>query len=44
MSNCINVQINLLFIIVTSRGERVTEITDSSSNDWIYWHFGYKLS
>jgi hypothetical protein len=23
---------------------RVTKITGSRSVDWIYWHFGYKLS
>jgi hypothetical protein len=22
----------------------VTKITGSSSDDWIYWHFGYSLS
>jgi hypothetical protein len=22
----------------------VTKITGSSSDDWIYWHFGYKFS
>jgi hypothetical protein len=30
--------------IVTYRVVRVTKLTDSSSDDWIYWHFGYKFS
>jgi hypothetical protein len=29
---------------VTCRVIRVTKITGSSSDDWIYWHFGYTLS
>jgi hypothetical protein len=24
-------------------GGTVTKITGSSSDDWIYWHFGYKF-
>jgi hypothetical protein len=24
-------------------GVRVTKITGSSSDDWIYWHFGYSF-
>jgi hypothetical protein len=39
----------LLFIlscirIVTCRRVRVTIMTGSNSDDWIYWHFGYKFS
>jgi hypothetical protein len=30
--------------IVTCRAVRVRRITGSSSDDWIYWHFGYNLS
>jgi hypothetical protein len=30
--------------IVTCRGARIMKITGSGSDDWIYWHFGYKLS
>jgi hypothetical protein len=30
--------------IVTCRVVRVTKITGSRSDDWIYWHFGYSLS
>jgi hypothetical protein len=30
--------------IVTCRRVLVTVITRSSSDDWIYWHFGYNLS
>jgi hypothetical protein len=33
-----------LLNIVTCRGVRVTKKTGSSSDDWIYWHFGYSLS
>jgi hypothetical protein len=29
--------------IVTCRGVRVTTITGSSSDDWIYWQLGYTL-
>jgi hypothetical protein len=29
--------------IVTCRVARVTRMTGSSLDDWIYWHFGYKL-
>jgi hypothetical protein len=25
-------------------GVRVIKLTGSSSDDWIYWHFGYDLS
>jgi hypothetical protein len=28
----------------TCMGVGVTKITGSSSDDWIYWHFGYSLS
>jgi hypothetical protein len=28
---------------VTCRVARVTIKTGSSSDDWIYWHFGYSL-
>jgi hypothetical protein len=30
--------------IVTRRRVNVMIITGSSSDDWIYWHFGYNLS
>jgi hypothetical protein len=30
--------------IVTCTVVRVTKITGSSSDVWIYWHFGYTLS
>jgi hypothetical protein len=30
--------------IATCRMVRVTIVTGSSSDDWIYWHFGYKFS
>jgi hypothetical protein len=30
--------------IITCRVVRVTKITGPRSDDWIYWHFGYKLS
>jgi hypothetical protein len=30
--------------IVTCRVVRMTIMTGSSSDDWIYWHFGYKFS
>jgi hypothetical protein len=30
--------------IVTYRVVCVTKLTGSSSDDWIYWHFGYNLS
>jgi hypothetical protein len=30
--------------VQSSRGVCVTKITGSSSDDWIYWHFGYTLS
>jgi hypothetical protein len=35
---------NVLCNIFTCRVVRVTIITDSSSDDWFYWHFGYNLS
>jgi hypothetical protein len=31
----------LEYYIVTCRGVHVTKITGSSSDDWIYSHFGY---
>jgi hypothetical protein len=31
------------YYIVTCRG-RVTKIAGSRSDDWIYWHIGYKFS
>jgi hypothetical protein len=34
----------VLSILSRVGGERVTKITGSSSDDWIYWHFGYKFS
>jgi hypothetical protein len=30
--------------IVTCRMVRATKMTGSSSDDWIYWHLGYKFS
>jgi hypothetical protein len=30
--------------IFTCRGVRVTKISGSISDDWIYWHFGYTFS
>jgi hypothetical protein len=35
--------IELYLYIVTCIGVRVMKITVSRSDDWIYWHFGYKL-
>jgi hypothetical protein len=35
---------SLCHSIVTCRVVRVTKITGSSSDDWIYWHFGYSIS
>jgi hypothetical protein len=35
---------SLVLIILTRVWVRVTKITGSSSDDWIYWHFGYNLS
>jgi hypothetical protein len=32
------------YCIVTCRGVRVTKITGSRLDDWIYWHFGYTLT
>jgi hypothetical protein len=29
--------------IVTCKWVRVTKIKGSRSDDWIYWHFGYKF-
>jgi hypothetical protein len=29
---------------VTCRRVRMTKMMGSSSDDWIYWHFGYNLS
>jgi hypothetical protein len=31
-------------IIVKRRVERVTKISGSGLDEWIYWHFGYKFS
>jgi hypothetical protein len=33
-----------LYCIVACRVVRATKITGSSSDDWIYWHFGCKFS
>jgi hypothetical protein len=33
-----------LIHIFTCKGVRVTKITGSRSDDWIYWHFGYNRS
>jgi hypothetical protein len=35
---------NYIKNFVTCRGICVTKIRDSRSDDWIYWHFGYKFS
>jgi hypothetical protein len=36
--------LNKLIYTVTCKGLRVTKITGSGSDYWIYWHFGYNLS
>jgi hypothetical protein len=36
--------IYIYICIVTCRVVLVTIMTSSSSDDWIYWHFGYNLS
>jgi hypothetical protein len=38
------VQKRALVNIVMCRSVRLTKIAGSSSDDWIYWHFGYNLS
>jgi hypothetical protein len=38
-----NYRSNVIIIIVMCRRVRVTKLTSSSSDDWIYWHFGYNL-
>jgi hypothetical protein len=44
----INIQIEpnvtMVHLIVTCRRVRVAIMAGSRSDDWIYWHFGYKLS
>jgi hypothetical protein len=36
--------VHILFILSRVGGVRVTKITGSRSDDWIYWHFIYNLS
>jgi hypothetical protein len=38
------IAVTLVICTVTCRRVRVTKITGSSSDVWIYWHFGYNLS